>query len=105
MIAPIGPEIDALERILAATPETSPDYRLILDRLAENYFTLERISYTACREARVPEVTTGSALGVEEDRVHRLLEGLQRGKAGAERTCASLARVDPDHPPRAPCPR
>ena len=103
MQAPIGLEITALERLLAATPESSAEHVLIVDRLAEDYFALERSSYEACREARVLEVATRSALSVEETRVRLVIEGIRGGRERAERQCAELARVHPEHVIHAPC--
>lgn len=103
MQAPIGLEIDSLERLLAATPESSPDHVLLVDRLAEDYFALERSSYEVCRETRVLEAATRSALSVEEDRVHRVVDGIRHGREGAERQCAALARVHPGYAMHAPC--
>jgi hypothetical protein len=103
MVAPIGLEIDALEQLLKGTPEASPEHELILDRLAESYFILERSSYEACREARVPETATQSALSVEERRVRALVDGIRRGREEAERQCAALVRLHPQHVIRASC--
>lgn len=99
----IDAEINALERLLAATPESSPDHVLIVDRLALGYFALELASHTACRQARVPEVAMRSALKVEEGRVQKIVKQLRRGREGAARQCAALARRYPEHTPRAPC--
>jgi hypothetical protein len=99
----IEPEIASLERRLAATPESSPDRVLAVDDLAEGYFTLELAAYIACLHPRMPEVATRSALKVEEDRVRKILEQLRRGREGAVRECATLARRYPEHKSRAPC--
>jgi hypothetical protein len=103
--APIEAEIDALERLLAATAESSPDHVLLLDRLALDCFELELASHTACRQTLVPEVATRSALRVEEGRVQKIVKQLRRGREGAARQCAALARLYPQYTQRAPCDR
>ncbi len=105
LLSPIDTEIDLLERLLAATPEASPDHVLLVDRLALSYFALELAYHAICRQARVPEVATRSALKVEEDRAQKIVKQLRRGREGAAVQCAALARLYPQYTPRAPCDR
>ena len=104
-LAPIDTEIDMLERLFAATPEASPEHVLLVDRLALSYFALELAYHTACRQARVPEVATRSALKAEESRAQKIVKQLRRGREGAAVQCAALARLYPQYTPRAPCDR
>lgn len=88
-------EIDALKKILAATPLDNPDRPKIIDRLASTYFELERALYRTCTDLVLMAETDRYSMSKLEEMLGDLKRKIDAARNGGFASCRQLVQ---DHP-------
>ena len=89
-------EIEALERLLAATPLASADHAAILQRLASDYLDLACIAFSEC--------VRGSVSGRITREIVQAGETMRAADAKLHASCERRRRDHPDAPDFELCP-
>ena len=96
-------EIATIERILKVTAREAPDRPRILDRLAADYFLVEKELYRECLKLSVLEPPSRKELEERRAKLRRIREYLPNVRARGIERCAQLAAEHPSYTPGTPC--